>query len=57
METVQLYKSTYNNLLQQSINIITPKQCSYQVSTSYTLQFLRYSLEKNFIGQGHYGKV
>ena len=28
------------------LHIYIPNQCSYQVSTSYALQFLRYSLDK-----------
>ena len=35
----------------------TPQQQSYQVSTSYTLQFLRYRPDKCFKGQGHFSKV
>ena len=48
-----------------TLHTYTPYQCPYQVSTSYTLQFLRYSPDKLFpeiqsgqdlIGQGHYAR-
>ena len=56
MEIAQLCKITHNNQLQQSIYLShqrnmsqiwkTPNQCSCQVTTSYTLRFLRYSPDK-----------
>ena len=39
------------------IRVTPPYQCSYQISTSYTLWFLRYGPNKIFQGQGHDGKV
>ena len=35
----------------------TPNQCPYQVLTSYTLWFPRYSTDKMFVGQGHYSNI
>ena len=40
-----------------TLHTYTPNQCPYQILTSYTLRFLRYSPGQDFIGQGHYGKV
>ena len=34
-----------------------PNQCPYQVPTSYTLWFPRYSPARFYIGQGHYSKA
>ena len=35
-----------------TLHTYTPNQCPYQVSTSYTLRFLRYSPDKLFKGCG-----
>ena len=42
-----------------TLHTYNPNQCSYPVSTSYMLQFLRYCqhFKQDFIGQCHYGKV
>ena len=41
-----LYPPPPNNALTKYQFPPTPNQCPYQISTSYTLQFLRYSLNK-----------
>ena len=44
----RFYRSRSNQGHTMTMHTYTPNQCHYQISTSYTLRFLRYSLDKIF---------